>query len=378
MNLSKNILVLLPDKIQDRIMNRVISSGKWKTIPTFHMLFTSYEIMGADHEDLIQIFNTSQDMGRSLYDNCRKLAKNRTLLAQNASNNKLQTFQKAIMLYFLADWVSDSDELINPNEKDLLAVSTQMEAICNPKVEKVYLSWKNGSIAIRFRKPLSASVTNPAPVILVFQGNDTIKETLFNIEEILLKGGLAVLNIDQPGWGESRLSGIFFDTMDEMPAVASVLLNFVESQPELNSTRICVMGFSGGGTYAAIMASVEPHYKCFVSYGGGIYNLENAIRTLPSNQKRQVMKHWGCTQKELNKRLDELHYNEILKKITAKTLIIHGEKDTLMPLNEIKKAIQLIPGPKDLHFVPDGDHMCSTTMISTEIPFMVKWIHENL
>jgi dienelactone hydrolase len=138
------------------------------------------------------------------------------------------------------------------------------------------------------------------------------------------------------------------------------------------------MGFSGGGTYAAMMASVEPRFKCFVSYGGGIYNLEEAIRTLPSSQKRQVMKHWGCTRKDLDNRLNELHFNEILKNITAKTLLIHGEKDTLMPLKNIKKAIRLIPGPKDLHFVDGGDHMCSATMLSTEIPFMIKWIQQNL
>jgi dipeptidyl aminopeptidase/acylaminoacyl peptidase len=378
MSFSKKLMVLLPDKVQDRMLSRVIASGKWKTIPTFHMLFTSYEIMGADRNDLIEIFSKSHDLGPDLYQNCRIVAKNRELLAQNAKTRQLEEYQKSIMLYFLADWVSDTEDMIEKNYRDLLNVSSQMEQISDPGVEKVALPWKKGFIWMRFRKPSSASASNPVPIILLFQGNDTVKETLFILEENFLKSGFAVLNVDQPGWGESRLSGIFYDSLDEIPKIASALFTYIQSRKEVIPARTCVCGFSGGATYAAMIAGFEQRLKCFISYGGGIYNVEEAIRGLPSNQKRQVMKHWGCNQDELKIRLKNHNFNSVLTKIKAKTLIIHGEKDTLLPFNDIKKAVRLIAGPKDLHFVPDGDHMCSTTLKSTELPFMLNWLQKNL
>jgi dipeptidyl aminopeptidase/acylaminoacyl peptidase len=378
MSFSKKLLVLLPEKVQDRMLSRVIASGKWKTIPTFHMLFTSYEIMGADRNDLIDIFSKSRDFGPDLYKNCRIVAKNRELFAQKAKTQQLEEYQKSIMLYFLADWISFSEDMIDENYRDLLKVSAQMEQISNPGVEKVSLPWKNGFIWMRFRKPASASVSHPVPIILLFQGNDTVKETLFILEESFLNAGFAVLNVDQPGWGESRLSGTFYDSLDEIPKIASILFTYIQSRKEVISTRTCVCGFSGGATYAAMIAGFEPRLKCFISYGGGIYDVEKAIRGLPSNQKRQVMKHWGCNQEELKIRLKNHNFNSVLTNINAKTLIIHGEKDTLLPFNDIKKAVRLIPGLKDLHFVPNGDHMCSATMESTEIPFMLNWLQRNL
>ncbi len=43
-------------------------------------------------------------------------------------------------------------------------------------------------------------------MIILFQGNDTVKETLRAIEDVILEQGMAILNVDQVGWGESRLN----------------------------------------------------------------------------------------------------------------------------------------------------------------------------
>ncbi len=384
MNFSKKILTLLPDHVQERMLHKVIASGKWRRIPTFHMLFTSFEIMGADHTDLMEVFSNSHDMGESLFRNCRIVAEKRLAAiltpqkAQGSNPSDLSELQKVLMLYFLADWVSTTSTMFTANYPDLLRVAALMEPICVPPVEKIALSWKSGLIHMRLRIPAVLTPKTALPIIALFQGNDTTKETLYFLEEWLLHANFAVLNIDQPGWGESLLGGLHFDSYEEMPALARVIIDMITARKNLDASRICVCGFSGGGSYAAMMAGSDPRFKCFVSYGGGIYNLEKAIRGLPSTQKKQVMKHWGCTRDQLDIMLKTMDFNQILPKIQADTLIIHGEKDTLLPIQDARKAFQLISGPKEFHSVPGGDHMCSDTMRSTEIPFMINWLRIHL
>ena len=43
MTLSQRIYPYLPEAWQDKLLAKVISSGQWKSIPTFQMLFKSFE-----------------------------------------------------------------------------------------------------------------------------------------------------------------------------------------------------------------------------------------------------------------------------------------------------------------------------------------------
>lgn len=67
------------------------------------------------------------------------------------------------------------------------------------------------------------------------------------------------------------------------------------------------------------------------------------------------------------KRLKKTFYDEFftldlsaaLKKITQPTLIIHGEKDELVPINEARKVFSLLSCPKKLVIIKDADHSFS-------------------
>jgi pimeloyl-ACP methyl ester carboxylesterase len=380
MSWSKKLITLLPDRWQDQILAQVIASNRWNRVPTFHMLFESYVLLGADREDLLQIFVAASDLGTSLYHHSRRIAGEREAIAGRLSGAEARVdYQKALMLYFLADWVAFEEERVAQNYHDLLRMSQKIDALEERATEKLFFPWHEGHIAARFRVP--DALEPPAagyPVVMLAQGNDTVKETLLYIEDELLDHGFAVLNVDQAGWGESRLSGNRYRSLDDARALADQCITFFDKNPLTDVTKAVVLGFSGGGTWAAMTAGTDSRFGWLVAIGGAIYNLDKSIRWLPAMQKRQVMKHWGCEEAEIEGILRNMALNDLLPKITARCLLVHGEKDTLVPVATIHKAAELITGPVDVCIVPGGDHMCSATLKAEQIPAVMAWLRTEV
>jgi len=382
MSWANKLIPFLPDRWQDRIMARVIASGQWKRVPTFHMLFESYVLLGADRNDLLKVFSSAKDFAQSFYENCRSVARQREETAGRMANNAEQcrtVYQKALMLYFLADWVSFEEQQIAENYADLLRTSAKIDALGRPKTEKVYFPWPQGQIAARFRYPdLPETPAGGYPAVILLQGNDTVKETLLIVEDELLRNGFAVLNVDQPGWGESRLSGNRYNSLEDARLLVERCISFFIQDPLTNAEKVAVFGFSGGGTWAVMAASVSQQIRWMVTFGGAIYNLGESVRALPAMQKRQCMKHWGCTEKEITGIIHDISLNDLVPRIQARCLVVHGEKDTLVPLQNTQTAAKLIAGPVELRIVPGGDHMCTATLREEEIPYIMSWLSAEM
>lgn len=376
MNLKKKMVTCLPDSWQDKILANVIASNRWNRIPTFHMLFESLVLMGGDRNDILHAFSEAKDLDHDFFIQARKIAKQRKESAHRISDPNLKRieYQKAILLYYLADWVTFEMEQVRLNYQDLLECSTKLDKCSSIPTKKVYLPWKVGHIACRFRIPLISRELYPC--VLLVQGNDTIKEALLFIEDLLLENGICVLNIDQSGWGESLISGNHFESLDDAKLIAEEAYNFLGTQSLIDMNNLAVFGFSGGGTWSAMTASTFPKLKAMVSVGGAIYNLDKSINGLPAMQKRQVMKHWGVTKTGIQEILPSLDFKTILPNINCRVLLVHGEKDTLVPINYIHTATKLISGQTDTIFVKNGDHMCSATLKETQIPQIMKWFQE--
>jgi len=186
------------------------------------------------------------------------------------------------------------------------------------------------------------------------------------------------LNVDPAGWGESRLTGNGFRSIVDAPMLAHRVDTFLESRPEVDAKQMAVYGFSGGGTWSAMYASVSSNVACMVNVGGGILNLENLIKGMPAMQKRQVMKHWRCSEEEISKIAATINFDIILPLISAETLLIHGEKDSLVPLGYIKKAAKKVGGSVELKVIPDGNHMCSDTLKEEQLPYIAEWLNSRL
>ena len=116
--------------------------------------------------------------------------------------------------------------------------------------------------------------TTPIPAVVLLHSGLSDRNVYADLEVALAKNGFAVLNIDWRGNGKSTGKGKYFELpkaerdkgyLDAMGAV-----NFLASQPNINSSRIGIVGTVIGAKHAMAAAAEEPRIKTAVVLTGYI------------------------------------------------------------------------------------------------------------
>ncbi|MEN9751498.1 MAG: hypothetical protein RLZZ600_545, partial [Actinomycetota bacterium] len=91
----------------------------------------------------------------------------------------------------------------------------------------------------------------PAPVVIQLNGLDSTKEMMYysGFPQMLARRGISTIMVDHGGTGEAlRLRDI--KARVETEQFVSPIVDWVEKQPELDSNKVGVVGWSLGGYYA--------------------------------------------------------------------------------------------------------------------------------
>ena len=107
----------------------------------------------------------------------------------------------------------------------------------------------------------------PAPVVIFYSGFDVVKEMLYGfIREEFVHRNISCLIMDTPCVGEPlRLRNIHSRPDYEVPTTA--IIDYLETRPDVDASRIGIMGISLGGYYAPRAAAFEPRIKACVAWG---------------------------------------------------------------------------------------------------------------
>lgn len=163
-----------------------------------------------------------------------------------------------------------------PNEKPLQDtigqwIADQLLTIGN--MSEVSFRTEDGwTIYGNFRVPQISAAKVPAVVLL--HSGLTDRYVFQDLEVALAKEGLAVLNIDWRGKGKSTGKGQYFELSKEERDRGYLdvkgAVNFLASQPNIDSDRIGVLGTVIGAKYAMAAAADEPRIKTAVVLTGYI------------------------------------------------------------------------------------------------------------
>jgi len=122
------------------------------------------------------------------------------------------------------------------------------------------------------RLPQKKEVKVPA-VILLHSGLSD-RYAYHELEFALARSGFAVLNIDWRGKGKSTGKGHYFELSkaerDKGNLDAKAAVNYLATRPEVDSTRIGIIGTVIGAKYAMAAAAEEPRIKTAVVLTGYI------------------------------------------------------------------------------------------------------------
>jgi formylglycine-generating enzyme required for sulfatase activity len=128
-------------------------------------------------------------------------------------------------------------------------------------------------------------------------------------------------------------------------------IDYVETRPDLDATRIAYYGLSWGGAMGAILPAVEPRIRANVLYVAGL----NFQRAFPE--------------------VDQINY---VSRVRQPTLLLNGEHDFFFPTETSQKPMFDLLGTPPAHkkrlVYPDGHSVPRTEMIKESLAWLDRYL----
>jgi esterase FrsA len=234
----------------------------------------------------------------------------------------------------------------------------------DPPLEVVRIPFESSEIVGYLRLPKNAK--GPVPLVMAISGLDSRKEDLSESFSAILAYGIGFFAIDGPGTGQAPIK--VSPTADRM---MSRVIDYLQTRPELDKTRLAVHGVSWGAYWGTKLAIVErarlkavsaqsppahlffqkdyilkamfgnreylfDHAPAFMSILEGVNNLEDMEALFPKLS---------------------LVDQQLLGKPTAPMLLIAGVLDTQVPISDTYLILNSGDVPKEAWINPQGGHV---------------------
>ncbi len=236
----------------------------------------------------------------------------------------------------------------------------------DPPAQRFEVTFRRHPMRGYLRVPHGA---RPAPVVVVINGTNAVKEELHWWSEALLERGMATLCFDGPGLGETfhRLSMVA-----EPRPVGVAILDEIERHPELDASSVGFLGMSLGGYMAIRMAAHDRRVRAVAAvsppYSADIYwNL-----TLAS-MRRELAALYGVAEGEMGRSIERITLAGTLERMTCPLMVAGGGHDLITPGEEAWRIYQATRGERELVFYPRGAHDCFNVLGDLR-PRVVRWL----
>jgi esterase FrsA len=220
----------------------------------------------------------------------------------------------------------------------------------------------------------------PAPMIMHWGGIDNWKEERHSFGEAFVKEGWGCFIIDSPGTGECPLLA-----GPDAHRVHATVLNHLLERPEVDPSKVAVVGASFGGHWSTKLAHLAPEKLCgAVNWGGGIHYFfqpewqersRHADSYLFDLIEARANLFGKKTFDELCAVMPALSLLEQgwLDKPCAPLLIVNGKEDKQVPLEDFYLLLEH-GDPKTIRLFPGG-HMGAIQNIFKTV---LAWLHQRL
>lgn len=282
-------------------------------------------------------------------------------LSASAPEQAREAYMAAWRYYGFGAWPTQN----SAEKRRAHALATQAfrayAALASPSIEVVRVPFEGKEIIGYLQRPVG--VTRP-PVVITLGGLDSYKE--FVVDQFgaaYLKAGLAYLALDMPGTGESPVR-----IEPGVERIFSRVIDALQQRTDIDPGRMGFQGGSWGGHWAARMAYAEPsRLKAVANWGGPVHAYFQRDWQLKALGTREYLFDlfparaavYGVDTLE-----DFLAYGPrmslkdsgTLSKPSAPMLLINGEKDTQVPIEDLYLLFRQ-GSPKEAWVNPEGGHI---------------------
>lgn len=213
----------------------------------------------------------------------------------------------------------------------------------------------------------------PAPVVVMFNGTNGVKEEMHWWGEAMLERGVAVIMFDGPGLGATwhRMSMVA-----EPRPVGVAILNQIEATPELDPDAVGFFGMSLGGYLAIRMATHDTRVRAVAAVSPP-YSADVYWNVTLAALRRELAALYGVDEREMGASVDRITLAEVLPKLSCPLIVSGGGHDLITPGTEAWRIFEDCRGPRELIYYPDGGHECFN-MLADLRPRMVGWLARQI
>jgi len=380
MNLTQQLFSKLPHSTQLTIANRLLDYNILYRLPLFRMFFHTLESFGADRDEMLLALEKASNFNGSFHRSWYNLGRDLHLQAQDHEEEgdpytAKDKYLRSAIYHLVADWPLERGPLKRRNYELALEAFESFKRFHVPQIEKVDLPFPRGKLKANLRLP--ENMDKPCPAVVIFQGNDSVKEFMVFVEDYALARGIATLSVDQPGFGESGMTGNLLDSERAARLCIGSALRFMTHYPAIDHDAVGAFGFSFGGFTSLYSAGLSDKVRAVATIGAPMH-LQKVYKNLSVMMKQRTFQWSGCsTDEEVYAMLQNMDVAGVVSRIQCPAYIIHGEDDEVVDRKEARSICQAIQGPTTLEYVPGADHTCSVHLDEL-LPRVFDWMGGQL
>jgi esterase FrsA len=353
-----------------------------------------YPLIGLDPADVREAFShintTDNDEWAAAFSAVadRYMTEGNSLLASNPAKAD-KDFVRAWRLYSFARWPVPA----SPGKKRAYAKALEAflahAKMMDPPLEVVDIPFEGSEIVGYLRLPKNTK--GPVPMVIAISGLDSRKEDLTENFGVVLNSGIGYIGIDSPGTGQAPIKAS--ETADRM---FSKVIDYLETRPEVDKTRLGVDGQSFGAYWAAKLSIVEhARLKAVVAQSppaDATFERNFVLQKTLGNREYlfglgpALMSIFEGANKveDLGEILPKLSLvnQHLLGKPTTSMLIIAGALDTQVPISDAYLLLSSGDVPKEAWINPQGGHLGRQVKIWPDPvifrKILVPWLVRNL
>jgi len=243
--------------------------------------------------------------------------------------------------------------------------------LISPRAEALEIPYGGVGLPAYFRMPAGRP---PFPAVIMLGGVDAAKEDAYQFSNLCLARGLATLAVDGPGQGEALYRGLTLDP--DFHRSVSAVVDELTRRPEIDASRIGIIGRSLGGFLAPQAAALDQRIRACVAWGA-LYDLSSFDSKPPLIRDAYRFVTGSRDWAEAKQRTAFINLEGTAERITCPLYVVHGEKDNSVPPVNAQRLVAEARGPAKLWLVPDSIH-CNHEVAHIVRPDMADWLAKEL
>jgi alpha-beta hydrolase superfamily lysophospholipase len=245
-------------------------------------------------------------------------------------------------------------------------------SLSDPPIQKLEIAWGGSKLSGWLMQP---STDEKVPVVIQFGGFDGWREEYHRGSEYLVERGIAVLLVDLPGQGETRIfNGLYMDP--QVPSAVTAIIDRLASLPSLHE-QVGIWGNSMGGCIAAMAAIHDPRIAACCVNGGTVSPIELVERYPRFSEKIEALTG-RSDPAEAADIVRAFDIGDRLPDLTCPLLQLHSVPDQVFLLGNARR-IHDEAGSQDKTLVvwEDGDH-CIYNHTHEKNVLVADWFGDRL